>query len=122
MVVLNNCDWFNVGAIVPLLVVLFSSTFGLFEAPAMSLQTEGLWILGIIIIASLVWFNAAKMQQGKREAEEREREGRVILDEIKQMLAKPRTTLEDVKVLVGDLAHFEGRVVDRESSGFRGTE
>jgi len=44
----NKRDWFNVGAIVPLLGVLFSSAFGLFAGPAMSIQVEILWIIGII--------------------------------------------------------------------------
>ena len=53
-------DWFNVGAIVPLLGVLFSSAFGLFAGPVMSPQAAIFWIIGIIVIAVLVWFNAAK--------------------------------------------------------------
>jgi hypothetical protein len=71
-------DWLNVGAIVPLLGVLFSSAFGLFAGPVMTSQVEILWIMGIVIIAFLVWFNAAKVQQ-------------------QQLLARPETTLEDVR-------------------------
>ena len=63
----NLRAWFNVGAIVPLLGV-FSSAFGLFAGSAMSPQVEFLWIMGIIVIAFLVWFNAAKAQEREREA------------------------------------------------------
>jgi hypothetical protein len=56
----------------------------------MSLQADILWTIGIIVIASLVWFNAAKNQQRAREDRER-------LDKIIQLLAKPETTLEDVR-------------------------
>jgi hypothetical protein len=97
----NLRDWFNVGAIVPLLAVLFSSAFGLFEAATMSPQAEFLWIIGIIVIAFLVWFNAAKTQQRERESRERERAVMIRLDELKQLLAKPGTTLEDVKRAIG---------------------
>ena len=69
----------------------------------MSPQVEFLWVAGIIIIAFLVWFNAAKTQQ-------REREANAKLDEIKQLLSKSGTTLEDVERVIGDQAHFEGRV------------
>jgi len=117
------CDWFNINAIVAPLCVLFTFAFGLFTGPVMSPQVEFLWVAGIIVIAFLVWFNAAKTHQREREAGEREAEARgrergvmILLDEIKQLLSKPGTTLEDVKMLVGDQAHFEGVVVDRESS------
>jgi ABC-type protease/lipase transport system fused ATPase/permease subunit len=107
----NKHDWFNVGAIVPPLVVLFSFSFYLFVGPVMSLQVEVLWVTGIIIIAFLVWLNAAKTEQRGREAN-------AALDEIKQLLAKPGTTLEDVKRAVGvlnategaDIANFHGTV------------
>ncbi len=56
----------------------------------MSLQADILWTIGIIVIALLVWLNAAKTQQRAREDRER-------LDKIIQLLAKPETTLEDVK-------------------------
>ena len=96
-------DWFNINAIVPPLGVLFSFAFGLFVGPVMSPQVEFLWVAGIIIIAFLVWFNAAKTQQ-------REREANAKLDEIKQLLSKSGTTLEDVERIIGDQAHFQGRV------------
>jgi hypothetical protein len=97
----NKRDWFNVGAIVPLFGVLFSSAFGLFAGPAMSPQVEILWITGIVIIALLVWLVAAKTQQ-------REREVMSCLDEIKDLLAKPGTTLEDVKRVIGIIDVTEG--------------
>ena len=56
----------------------------------MSLQADILWTIGIIVIAFLVWLNAAKTQQRAREDRER-------LDKIIQLLAKPETTLEDVR-------------------------
>jgi positive regulator of sigma E activity len=52
----NKRDWFNVGAIVPLLV-LFISAIGLFTRAGMSLETEILWAIVIIVVAFLVWFN-----------------------------------------------------------------
>ena len=93
----NKHDWFNIGAIVPLLAVLFTSSFGLFARAVMSLQAEILWILATIIMAFLVWLNAAKAQQRIREAKEHERGVMATLDDIKQLLAKPETTLEDVR-------------------------
>ena len=56
----------------------------------MSLQADILWTIGIIVIALLVWLNAAKTQQRAREDRER-------LDKIIQLVAKPETTLEDVR-------------------------
>jgi hypothetical protein len=94
----NHRDWLNVGAIVPLLVVLFGYSFGLCEAPIMSLQAEVLWITGIIVIASLVWLNAAKMAQREREAKEHERKVTITLDNIKNLLSKPDTTVEDIRM------------------------
>ena len=90
----NLRDWINVGAIVPLLAVLFSSAFGLFMGPTMSLHAEILWITVIIVVAFLVWLNAAKTQQRAREDRDR-------LDKIIQLLAKPGTTLEDVRRAIG---------------------
>lgn len=86
----NKHDWFNIGAIAPFAVVLFTCTFGLFTRSVMSLQADILWTIGIIVIAFLVWLNAAKTQQRAREDRER-------LDKIILLLAKPETTLEDVK-------------------------
>lgn len=112
----NKRDWFNVGAIVPLLGVLFSFAFGLFAGPAMSLTAEILWITGIIVMAFLVWLNAAKTQQREREAREHERAVMRRFDELNQLLAKPGTTLEDVKRMVlnateaPDKANFRGTV------------
>jgi Na+/proline symporter len=59
----NKRDWFNVGAIAPFSVVLFTCAFGLFTRSVMSLQADILWTIGIIVIAFLVWLNAAKTQQ-----------------------------------------------------------
>jgi hypothetical protein len=56
----------------------------------MSPQATLLWILATIIMVFLVWFNAAKTQRRAREDRER-------LDKIIQLLAKPETTLEDVR-------------------------
>jgi hypothetical protein len=112
-------DWFNVGAIVPLLGVLFSSAFGLFAGPVMSPQAAIFWIIGIIVIAVLVWFNAAKTQQRGREDRQRGQEDRERLDKIIQLLEKPGTTLEDVKMAATgvlsateapDIANFRGIV------------
>ncbi len=100
----NLRDWFNVGAIVPLLVVLFGYSFGLCEAPVMSLQAEIVWITGIIVISFLVWLNAAKMAQSEREAKEHERKVTITLDNIKTLLEKPGTTLEDVKMVIAGAA------------------
>ena len=63
----------------------------------MSLQVELLWGVATIIVAFLVWFGGAKSQQRAREAKENERVVMTILDDIKQLLAKPDTTLEDVR-------------------------
>jgi hypothetical protein len=95
----NKHDWLNIGAIVPLLAVLFTSSFGLFARAraVMSLQAECLWVLATVIMAFLVWLNAAKAQQRIREAKEHERGVTATLDDIKQLLAKPDTTLEDVR-------------------------
>jgi ABC-type protease/lipase transport system fused ATPase/permease subunit len=106
----NKCDWFNFGAIVPPLVVVFSFSFYLFVGPVMSAQVEVLWVAGIIVVAFLVWLNAAKTEQRGREAN-------ATLDEIKQLLAKPGTTLEDVKRAVGILSATE----DADPANFRGT-
>jgi hypothetical protein len=112
MAVPKKHDWFNVGAIVPPLAVLFTSAFGLFTRSAMSLQAEIVWIIGIIVIAFLVWFNAAKTQQRGREDRQR-------LDTIIQLLEKPGTTLEDIRVVATgtlnateepDIASFRGTV------------
>ena len=92
----NLRDRFNVGATVPLLAVLFTSAFGLFEAPAMSLQAEFLWVMGIFVIAFLVWLNAATTVQRTREADEK-------LDKIIQLLANPGTTLEDIKRVISGI-------------------
>ena len=61
-------------------------------------------------MALLVWFSGAKAQQREREAKERKTERAVMgrFDELTQLLAKPDTTLEDVRRIVGDQAHFEG--------------
>ena len=91
MVAPKKRDWFNVGAIAPISVVLFTCAFGLFTRSVMSLQADILWAIGIFVIALLVWFNAAKTQQRAREDRER-------LDKIIQLLAKPETTLEDVRI------------------------
>lgn len=93
----NKHDWFNIGAIVPLLAVLFTSSFGLFARAVMSLQAEILWVLATVVMAFLVWLNAVKAQQRIREAKEHERGVMATLDDIKQLLAKPETTLEDVR-------------------------
>jgi hypothetical protein len=93
----NKHDWFNIGAIVPLLAVLFTSSFGLFARAIMSLRAEILWVLATVIMAFLVWLNAAKAQQRIRETKEHERGVMATLDDIKQLLAKPETTLEDVR-------------------------
>jgi len=99
-------DWFNVGAVVPPLAVLFTA-FGMFaRSPVMSHQAEILWIIGIVIIAFLVWFNAAKIQQRGREERQRGREDRERLDKIIQLLAKPETTLEDVKQTIEGYARI----------------
>jgi hypothetical protein len=75
-------------------------------------QAEIFWIIGTIAMALLVWFSGAKAQQREREAKEREKETeRAVMgrfDELTQLLAKPDTTLEDVRRIVGDQAHFEG--------------
>jgi hypothetical protein len=95
-------DWLNIGAIAPL-AVLFTSAFGLFVGPAMSLQAEILWVVGIVIIAILVWFNAAKTQQRAREDRER-------LDKIIRLLEQPGTTVEDIKRVItsiGDTGHLD---------------
>ena len=42
----------------------------------MSTQAEILWITGTIVMAFLVWFNAAKTQQREREARQREGEAK----------------------------------------------
>jgi hypothetical protein len=91
-------DWFNVGAVAPFSVVLFTCAFGLFTRSIMSLQADILWTIGIIVIAFLVWLNAAKTQQRAREDRERAWEDRERLDKIIQLLAKPETTLEDVRI------------------------
>src|SRR3981081_3881039 len=69
-------------------------------------------IIGTIAMALLVWFSGAKAQQREHEAKEREKETeRAVMgrfDELTQLLAKPDTTLEDVRRIVGDQAHFEG--------------
>lgn len=76
----------------------------------MSTNVELLWIIGVIAIAILLWFNAAKTEQRGREARERELEAKehehaVMLrfDELNRLLAKPGTTLEDVKTRVAEL-------------------
>jgi hypothetical protein len=66
----------------------------------MSLQAEILWILATIIMAFLVWLNAAKMQRRIREAKEHERGVRITLDNIEQLLTKPETTLEDIRMTI----------------------
>jgi hypothetical protein len=109
-------DWFNVGAIVPLLAVLFTSVFW-FVRSVVGLQAEILWIIGIIIIAFLVWFNAATTQQRGREDRERGQEDRERLDKIIQLLEKPGTTLEDIKRAAGILSVTE----EPDIVDFRGT-
>jgi hypothetical protein len=94
----NLRDWFNVGAIVPLLVVLFGSSFGLCEAPVMSLQAEVFWITGIIVLSFLVWLNSAKLAQREREAKKHERQVTITLDNIQKLLANPDTTVEDIRM------------------------
>ena len=105
-------DWFNIVVAATPATMLFSMAFGVFAGPAMSPQAEIFWIIGTIAMALLVWFSGAKAQQREREAKEREKETeRAVMgrfDELTQLLAKPDTTLEDVRRIVGDQAHFEG--------------
>ena len=62
----------------------------------MSLQAEFLWVMGIFVIAFLVWLNAATTVQRTREADEK-------LDKIIQLLANPGTTLEDIKRVISGI-------------------
>jgi len=111
-------DWFNIGAIVPLLGVLFTSSFGLFMGHLMSPQAKIWFIMATIVMAALVWFNAAKSQQRAREDRQRGKEDRERLDKIIKLLEKPGTTLEDVKRAAGilsiteeaDITNFHGAV------------
>jgi len=94
----NKRDWFNISAIVPLLAVLFTSSFGLFARAVMSLEAKILWILATIIMAFLVWLNAAKNQQCAREDREHALENRERLDKIIRLLSNPDTTVEDIRM------------------------
>jgi hypothetical protein len=63
----------------------------------MTTEAEVVWAAGIVIIAILVWFNAAKIEQ---KTEQRERNANAKFNEIKQLIEKPGTTLEDVKKVI----------------------
>ena len=93
-------NWFNLGAIVPAICVLFSILFCLFVGPVMTPGAEVVWVSGIIFIAILVWFNAAKTEQ---KTEQRERNVIAKFNEIKQLIEKPGTTLEDIRRVAADI-------------------
>jgi uncharacterized membrane protein YhiD involved in acid resistance len=99
------CDWFNIVAVATPATMLFSMAFGIFAGPAMSPQAEVFWIIGTIVMALLVWFSGAKAQKREREAKQHEMEAKqheraelLRFDELKQLIAKPETTLEDVRI------------------------
>jgi hypothetical protein len=100
-------DWFNVSTIGAPLWILSSFVFRQFVGRNVtSPQVEVLWSAATIIIAFLVWFGGAKTQQRAREAREHEREVMVALDEIKQLLPKPDTTLEDIRRVIEGTARI----------------
>ena len=90
----NRREGLNISTIGAPLWILFRFSFGLFVGhPVMSPQAEFLWGGATIIIAFLVWFGGARAQQ-------RARKDRELLNEIKQLVTKPETTLEDVRKAV----------------------
>jgi len=93
-------NWFNLGAIVPSICVLFSFLFCLFVGPVMTPVAEVLWVSGIIVIATLVWFNSAKIAQ---ETERRERDMIAQFKELKQLIEKPGTDFEDIRRAAADI-------------------
>jgi hypothetical protein len=94
MAVPDKRHWFNIGAIVPAICVLFSFLFCLFVGPVMTIEADGVWVAGIIVIAILVWFNAAKQDQ---KSEQRERDVIEKFNELKQLIEKPGTTFDEVR-------------------------
>jgi hypothetical protein len=92
-------DWLNVSTIGAPLWILVSFAFGLFVVhPGMSPQFEFLWGAATVAIAFIVWFGAAKTQQRAREDREQARENRERLDTILELLPKPETTKEDIRM------------------------
>jgi hypothetical protein len=71
-----------------------------------SFQTEILWIVATVIMAILVWFDAATRQKRAREDRQRGQEDRSRLDKIIQLLERPETTLEDVKRAATGISSF----------------
>jgi hypothetical protein len=91
---ISNRDLLSISAIVPPLAVLFSSSLGLYMGwSIMSVQAQFLWIACVVIIALLVWFNAAAAKRGARETKEQ-------LDKIEKAISSPGATLADVAKII----------------------
>jgi hypothetical protein len=97
---MRTCDWFNISAIPSIGFGLYGFSFALSRVPAMSPLAECLWIIGAIVLAGIGLFSNAKAAQSARENKEQDRLHLNMLEEIRNLLSKPETTLADVKTVV----------------------